>query len=147
MTQVRSIFWIAFLTQLLLLPAGYCGVKAFGALLRLPRRFVLTAVVVFSVVGAYAMNNSLFDVYVMLAFGLMGYFLELKRIPLAPLVLGLILGQLVESKLRTGLISSGGDFTPMFTRPICIGLIAVLMIMFAGGPLLRMLLQRRTNLS
>jgi len=145
MTQVRSIFWIAILTQLLLLPAGYFGLKAFGVLLRLPRRFVLAAVVVFSVVGAYALNNSLFDVYVMLAFGLVGYFLESKRIPLAPLILGLILGELVERKLRTGLISSGGDFTPMFTRPICIGLIALLVAMLAGGPLWKALQQRIRN--
>lgn len=145
MTQVRSIFWIAILTQLLLLPAGYFGLKAFGVLLRLPRRFVLAAVVVFSVVGAYALNNSLFDVYVMLAFGLVGYFLESKRIPLAPLILGLILGELVERKLRTGLISSGGDFTPMFTRPICIGLIALLVAMLAGGPLWKALQQRVRN--
>ncbi|MEO8495148.1 MAG: tripartite tricarboxylate transporter permease [Planctomycetota bacterium] len=145
MTQVRGIFWIAFLTQLLLLPAGFIGVKAFGAVLRLPRRFVLTAVVVFSVVGAYALNNSLFDVYVMLAFGLIGYFLEAKRIPLAPLVLGLILGQLVERKLRTGLISSGGDFTPMFTRPICLGLIAMLVVMFVGGPLVRAVQRQRSH--
>ncbi len=143
MTQVRGIFSIALLTQFLLLPAGFFGIKVFGLLLRLPRRFVLTGVVVFSVVGAYALNNSLFDVYVMLAFGLIGYFLESHRIPLAPLVLGLILGQLVERKLRTGLISSGGDFMPMFTRPICIGLIAVLVVMLAGGPLMRALLRRR----
>lgn len=145
MTQVRGIFWIALLTQLLLLPAGLFGVKMFGVLLRLPRRFVLTAVVVFSVVGAYALNNSLFDVYVMLAFGLIGYFLESNRIPLAPLILGLILGELVERKLRTGLISSGGDFTPMFTRPICVGLIALLVVMLAGGPLIRVLRQRNAT--
>ncbi len=142
MTQVRGIFWIAFLTQLLLLPAGYFGLKAFGLVLRLPRRFVLTSVVVFSVVGAYALNNSLFDVYVMLAFGLIGYVLESNRIPLAPLILGLILGELVERKLRTGLIASGGDFTPMFTRPICIGLIMLLLAMLLGGPMLQAVRRR-----
>jgi TctA family transporter len=141
--QVNTIFTIALLTQLLLLPAGYFGLKAFGALLRLPRRFVFAAVVVFSVVGAYALNNSMFDVYVMLAFGLIGYFLESRQIPLAPLILGLILGELVERKLRTGLISSGGDLTPMFTRPICILLIAVLIVMFAGGPLFNILRRKK----
>ena len=144
MTQVRGIFWIAFLTQLLLLPAGFLGLKAFGIVLRLPRRFVLVAVVVFSVVGAYALNNSMFDVYVMLAFGLVGYVLESHNIPLAPLILGLILGDLVERKLRTGLISSGGDFTPMFTRPICIALIVLLVAMMVGGPLMKSM-QRKSK--
>ncbi len=143
MLQARSIFSIALITQFLLLPAGYLGLKAFGAVLRLPRRFVLTAVVVFSVVGSYALNSSMFDVYVMLVFGLVGYWLESRRVPLAPLILGLILGELVERKLRTGLISSGGDFTPLFTRPLCVALIALLVLMFAAGPLLRTLGQRR----
>lgn len=137
--QVRGIFQIALLTQLMLLPAGFVGLRAFGILLRLPRRFVLTAVVVFSVVGAFALNNSMFDVYVMLGFGVVGYLLESRGVPLAPMILGLILGPLVERKLRTGLISSGGDFTPMFTRPICLLLIALLVIMFLGGPMIRML--------
>jgi len=141
--RVRAIFAIALVTQLLLLPAGYLGIKAFGALLRLPRRFVLAAVVVFSVVGAYALNNSMFDVYVMLAFGFIGYFLESRKIPLAPLVLGLILGELVERKLRTGLISSGGDLTPMFTRPLCIFLIALLVLLFTSGPIARRFAKRR----
>ncbi|MBC8353070.1 MAG: tripartite tricarboxylate transporter permease [Planctomycetes bacterium] len=145
MTQVRGIFWIALLTQVLLLPAGYLGLKAFGFVLRLPRRFVLTSVVVFSVVGAYALNNSMFDVYVMLAFGLIGFILESNRIPLAPLILGLILGKLVEQKLRTGLISSGGDLTPMFTRPICIGLIVLLLAMMTGGPLMKAMQRNRTT--
>jgi putative tricarboxylic transport membrane protein len=134
--QLETIFSIALITQFLLIPAGYLGIRAFGWLLKLPRRYILTAVVVFSVVGAYALNNSMFDVYVMLTFGFIGYFLESKKIPLAPLILGLILGDLVERKLRTGLISSGGDLTPMFTRPLCVTLIALLVVMFLGGRIL-----------
>lgn len=137
--QLNSIFTIALVTQFLLIPAGYLGLKAFGWLLKLPRRYILSAVVVFSVVGAYALNNSMFDVYVMLAFGLVGFLLESKKVPLAPLILGLILGDLVERKLRTGLISSGGDVTGMFTRPICIAMIIILIAMFATGPLMKKL--------
>ncbi len=142
-TQVQSIFYIALVTQLLLLPAGLAGIAAFGWMLRLPRRFVLVAVVVFSVVGAFAINNSLFDVYVMLAFGVIGFFLESQRVPLAPLILGLILGPLVERKLHAGLISSSGDLSPMFTRPICMVLAGLLIAMLIGGPLVRMLAARR----
>lgn len=137
--QVRSIFAIAFITQLLLFPAGLLGIRAFGMILRLPRRYVLAAVVVFSVVGAYALRNSWFDVYVMFAFGLVGFFLESRRVPLAPLILGMILGDLVEKKLRAGLIGSGGDILPLFTRPICLVLAASLLIMLVGTPLLKRL--------
>ena len=136
--QVNTIFVIALATQLLLLPAGYLGIKTCGWLLRLPRRFILAGVVVFSVVGAYALNNSMFDVGVMVAFGLIGFLLEARGIPLAPLVLGLILGDLVERKLRTGLISSGGDITPMFTRPICALLVLILVAAVVVTPLLNL---------
>ncbi|HIF31205.1 MAG TPA: hypothetical protein EYQ75_05970 [Planctomycetaceae bacterium] len=137
--QVQAIFSIALITQFLLLPAGFLGIKAFRLLLKLPRRLILSAVVVFSVVGAYAINNSMFDVYVMLAFGVVGFVLESKKVPLAPLILGLILGELVERKLRTGLISSGGDLTPMFTRPLCLFMIAILIGMFVSGPIAKKL--------
>ena len=133
------------ITQFLLLPAGFCGIKAFGWILRLPRRFVLVGVVIFSVVGAYAYQNSMFDVYVMFAFGLVGYYLESQRVPLAPVILGLILGPLVEKKLRAGLIGSGGDLTPMFTRPICAVLVGILLCAVLAGPVLRVLRALRTG--
>jgi putative tricarboxylic transport membrane protein len=135
--QVQAIFAIAFITQLLLLPAGFLGIRAFGLILRLPRRLILVAVVVFSVVGAYALRNSWFDVYVMAGFGLVGFFLESRRVPLAPLILGMILGDLVEKKLRAGLIGSGGDIMPLFTRPICAVLWCSLLARLVIGPLMR----------
>jgi TctA family transporter len=136
-TQVQAIFLIALVTQLLLLPAGSLGIKAFDWILRLPRRLILTAVMVFSVVGSFAIGNSLFGVYVMFAFGLIGFFLEAKKVPLAPVILGLILGELIEKKLRAGLISSSGDITPMFTRPICVALVGLLVTALVVVPATR----------
>ena len=135
--QMQSIFLIALLTQLLLLPAGWFGMRAFGGILRLPRAIVMTAVVVFSVVGAFSLRNDLFDVWVMLAFGVLGFGLEARRVPLAPLILGLILGPMVEENLRTGLIKEKGDLTPFFTRPICVALILMLLAAFVVPWLLR----------
>ena len=124
--KVQSIFLIALITQFLLLPAGWLGIRLFALILKLPRHVVLTAVVVFSVLGAYAIRNSLFDVWLMIVFGLLGYYLETQKVPLAPLILGLILGPMVEENLRTGLIKSSGSWFPFFTRPICVTLIAIL---------------------
>jgi TctA family transporter len=124
--QMQAIFLIAIITQFLLLPAGWFGIRAFGWILRLPRSVVMTAVVVFSVVGAYSLRNDLFDVWVMAAAGVLGFFLEAWRVPLAPLILGLILGPMVEENLRTGLIKSSGSFAPFVTRPICLLFIAML---------------------
>lgn len=137
--QVQQIFNIALITQVLLLPCGYLGLKAFGVILKLPRHAIMTAVLVFSTVGAFSLRNSLFDVGVMAVFGVVGYLLEARRVPLAPLILGLILGPMVEEKLRTGLIKAEGSFLPFLTRPICLGLIALLVLAFLVPPLLRKL--------
>lgn len=118
-TQMQTIFLIAIVTQFLLLPAGWLGIKGFGWILRMPRSFVLAGVTLFCVVGAYALRNSMFDVWVMGIAGLAGWFLEARRIPVAPLILGLILGPMVEENLRTGLIKSSGNYLPFFTRPLC----------------------------
>ena len=143
--EIQSIFLIALITQLLLLPAGWFGIRAFGGILRLPRSIVMTAVTVFSVVGAFSLRNDLFDVWVMIAFGGVGFLLEAKRVPLAPLILGLILGPMVEENLRTGLIKTSGDFTPFLTRPICLVLIVVLIAAFVGPWLGRKFTKRRTH--
>ncbi len=135
-TQISQIFNIALITQVLLLPCGYLGLKAFGAILKLPRSIVMTAVLIFSTVGAFSLRNSLFDVGLMAVFGVVGYFLEAKRMPLAPLVLGLILGPMVEENFRTGMIKAEGSFIPFLTRPICVGLIVVLMLAFVVPKLL-----------
>ena len=142
--QVSQIFNIALITQLLLLPCGYLGLRLFGWILKLPRSLVMTGVLVFSTVGAFSLRNSLFDVTVMAVFGVVGYFLEAKRMPLAPLILGLILGPMVEENFRTGLIKSEGSFLPFLTRPICLVLLALLMFAFVVPPLLRRFKPRQT---
>lgn len=137
--QMQSIFMIALITQFLLLPAGWLGIKGFGWILRLPRGVVMTAVTVFCVVGSYSLRNSMFDVWVMAAAGLAGWFMESRRIPVAPLILGLILGPMAEENLRTSLIKSGGSLMPFFTRPLCAAMLAVLVTAAAGPALWRRL--------
>lgn len=135
--QIQSIFAIALITQFLLLIAGAIGIRAFGQIMRLPKSIVMTAVVVFSVVGAYSLRNDLFDVWIMLAAGILGYYMEIWRIPVAPLILGLILGPMVEENLRSGLIKTSGDFTPFLTRPICIVLYGSMLATLFAGPACR----------
>ena len=136
-SQIQSIFAIAFITQILLVPCGWAGIKAFGLIQRLPKRIILGGVVVFSTVGAYAINNSMFDVYVMLTFGVIGFFLEACRVPVVPMILGLILGPLVEEKLRAGLIASSGSFRPFVERPISLCLLLLLLLAFVGPPIVK----------
>lgn len=145
--QVQTIFAIALITQFLLIPCGWLGVKAFSLIQKLPRRSVLAGVLVFSTVGAYAINNSMFDVSVMLAFGVIGFFLEACGVPVVPLILGLILGPLVEEKLRAGLIASEGSLLPFLTRPISLVLVVLLVLTFLGRPLWNVLTTGQSHLN
>jgi TctA family transporter len=142
-SQIQSIFLIALITQLLLIPCGYLGIRAFGKVMRLPRSMVMVGVLVFSVVGSYSLRNSMFDVYVMACFGLVGFFLESRKVPLAPLILGLILGPMVEDNLRTGLIKSEGSFLPFLTRPICFILVLLLVLTLLSPVILRLVRRSR----
>jgi putative tricarboxylic transport membrane protein len=86
--------------------------------LRVPQHLIVPIIFVLCTVGAFAISGRLFDVYVMLVFGLIGFFLRRFGYPIAPLVLGIVLGDLLEKNLRRALLLSDGDPTPFFTRPI-----------------------------
>jgi putative tricarboxylic transport membrane protein len=86
--------------------------------LQFPKTLIMPVIFVLCVVGSYAIAQRLFDVYVMLAFGVIGFLLRRLNFPMAPLVLGIVLGDLMEKSLRRGLVLSDGDLTPFFIRPI-----------------------------
>ena len=86
--------------------------------LRIPRERLMPVVFVLCVIGPYAITQRMFDVYVMLFFGVVGFVLRRMDYPMAPLVLGIILGDLLDKNLRRGLTLSDGDPSPFFTRPI-----------------------------
>jgi len=83
-----------------------------------PRTLLLPVILAFCVIGSFALSNRMFDVWVMLGFGVLGFVMERNRIPLAPFVIGFVLGPIAEEKLSAGLMSSGGSFAPIITRPI-----------------------------
>jgi putative tricarboxylic transport membrane protein len=95
------------------------------AVLKIPYAILMTLILVFCVIGVYSLSSSVFDIGVMLAFGLVGYAFKKLDIPTAPLVLTMILGPLMERGLRQSLEMSRGDFSILFTRPISATLLAV----------------------
>jgi len=94
------------------------SLKYIAGLMYMPRSFVLPVVMVFCVIGSYALNNTMFDVWVMLGFGVIGFMLERAKFPLGPFVIGFILAPLAEEKLRSGLMMTAGDISPIVTRPM-----------------------------
>ena len=106
------------------------GIAVFARLMQVPRAFILPIVIVFSVLGAYGLNNRPFDIWVMLVFGLLGVLLELARVPLAPFVVGLVLAPVAESELRAGLMASAGSFMPLIERPVACAMLVISTILF-----------------
>jgi putative tricarboxylic transport membrane protein len=87
-------------------------------LMYVPRAVLLPIIMVFCVVGTYALDNTMFDVWVMLGFGVLGFMLERAKMPLGPFVIGFVLAPLAEAKLRSGLMMTAGSLEPMITRPL-----------------------------
>jgi len=119
---VYAIFIVFFLANLLMLPLGFAAIKAAKQLLRLPRNVLMPVILLFCVVGAFAINNSLFAVGVMLVFGLLAYFMEENGFPVAPMILGVILGTMLEENFVTSMIKADGRWLAFFERPIAAAL-------------------------
>ena len=121
---------------LLIVFGGYLGSRVFVQILRLPPFLLVPVIFSLTIVGVYSVNNSLFDVYLLLAFGAFGVLLDRLAFPLAPVVLGVVLGTMAESNLRLALLIGQGEWSSLVARPLSIGLagltLAVLLL-----PLLR----------
>lgn len=135
---VKGIFAIALISQFFLIPVGLLGIKAYGRILRLPRNIIMVFVLIFSVVGSYAIRNSFFDIYIMLFFGIIGYIFENLNVPLAPMVLGVILGPMIEDNLRVGLIKTGGNYLPFLTNPISAVLVLLIIFTFFSNNIINL---------
>lgn len=126
---VLAIFIAFVLANLILVPVGLLAVRTGSILIRIPRRILLPIIVLFCVVGSYAMQASYFDVMVMLVMGLCGFFLERVRVPLGPVVLGIILGGQVEHRFIQ-CISKSSELTSFFPSWISIFLLLVCSVLW-----------------
>jgi putative tricarboxylic transport membrane protein len=121
-----------FLTAIVLLAlGGLVATRIFAQVLRLPGILLVPMIVGLTVIGIYTTTYKLFELYIALGFGLLGYFMASFRFPLAPLVLGLILGGMAEMNLRMALRISRGDWTFLFQNRISQILIVLIVITFA----------------
>jgi len=107
-----------FIGNLILLLMNLFLIPLFVMVLRVPYTILMGFIVIFASVGAFTVNNNLFDVWMMLGFGVLGYIMKKLRYPIVPLVLGLVLGRLSENSLRQALTISGGSLSIFFTKPI-----------------------------
>jgi putative tricarboxylic transport membrane protein len=133
MTQHPEIFWgvIAslYVGNVILLVLNLPLIGLWVQFLRIPYRILFPLILLLAVVGTYAANLNIFDVWVMIAFGVVGYLLVKLGYELAPFVLALVLGPLFEQSLRQSLIMSSDNWLIFFTRPISAGLLALAVLL------------------
>lgn len=115
---VYAIFAALIIAHFVMLIVEFWGLRIFVKALDIPKHILLPIIISLCVVGAYGLNNDMTDVWSLLLFGLLGFGLEKQGYPLAPLILGFILGPMVETNLRRGLMHTGGDFMPFLFQPI-----------------------------
>lgn len=124
------------LANLFLLVFGLTGIRIFAKLVETPKPILLPLILVLSAVGAYAINNSATDVYWMLAFGVFGYFLKMYGFPVGPVILGMILGPLMDKSYRQAMISAESNVTQFatefFTSPLSALILAALVLTLAS---------------
>jgi putative tricarboxylic transport membrane protein len=125
---IYAIFVGMLLANLLMLAIALGGIRFFAKVPNIPVNTLFPMVFIFCVIGAYAINSSLFDVGVMLGFGLLAYAMRKLEFPVAPFVIAFFIGPLFEAHLRRALLGSKGDFTIFFTRPISLAFVCLALI-------------------
>lgn len=118
---VYGIFAACLVANVIMLILEFFGMRIFVKLLKIPKHFLLPVILVLCVVGSYAVNSNPFDAQSILFFGLLGYAMNKGKVPMPPAILGFILGPLVETNLRRGLMFTDGSFWAFFTKPIALG--------------------------
>lgn len=142
---VNAVFITFFLANLLLLPLGYLAIRSATYILNVPRNVLMPVILVFSIVGAFAMNNSVFGVTIMLVLGILGFLMEENGFPVAPAILGMVLGPILEFNFLNAMISSRGDLLSLFSRPIAGTLGVLTLAIWAAALVLPALRKKRTG--
>jgi putative tricarboxylic transport membrane protein len=115
---VYTVFASIFLGLALMCVIGYFAIRPLVKILDLPEAVVSAYVLILCFIGALSIRNDVTDLWLMIGFGIIGYLFERFKFPIAPLVLGVILGPLAEGSFLNSMISFGNDWTVFFTRPI-----------------------------
>lgn len=143
MDMVAVIVALMFVAYLFIAIAGFLGTKIFPKLLELPRAWISLAVFCFSLVGAYALNNSALDILVCLIAGIIGFIFRRTGFPLGPVIIALILGPIAEENIIRALLLARGDAMVFLTRPISLILIIASLLSLFLVPILNKLMERK----
>jgi TctA family transporter len=142
---ILAVYGSFIIANLLLLPFGWLAIKLASKVLQVPRNMLYPVILIFCIVGAFAINNSYFDLKVMLAFGAIAYFMEINGIPVAPAILGLVLGNLLENSFMVSMMKSQWNLWMFFERPISVGLGATVILIWLAPVLAPFIKKKLTS--
>ena len=129
--SIYAIFIVFVLANLLMLPLGVAAIKCAKQMLRVPRDVLMPVILLFCIVGSFAINNSAFGVILMLIFGVVAWLMEENGFPVAPAILGMVLGAMLEENFISSMIKADGKLAGFFERPIALALAITTLIVFA----------------
>ena len=132
--NIYAVFIVFFLANLLMIPLGLLAIKLYKQILRVPRHVLMPVILSFCLVGAFAINNTAFDIGVMLVAGVVAFFMERNGFPVAPAILGVVLGGMFEENLANSLMKAEGNWLAFFDRPIA-GTLGVVTLLVWFTPL------------
>ena len=138
---VYSIFVSFFIANIILLPMGLLAIKISKHMLRVPTEILMPLVLVFCIVGSFAINNSIMGVNVILVLGFMSFLMQENGFPVAPLILGMIMGELLEENFMQAMIAADGNILAFFSRPIAATL-GITTILVWLSPVIRIFIAR-----
>jgi putative tricarboxylic transport membrane protein len=139
--NIYAVYLLFILANLIMIPLGWLCIKASKRILQVPRNVLMPVILLFCIVGAFAINNTPFDVGVMLVAGVVAYVLEANGFPVAPAILGVVLGGMLEENFVTSMIKSDGNVLAFFERPIAATLGALTLAAWFLPPVVRRLRQ------
>jgi putative tricarboxylic transport membrane protein len=142
--NIYAVFIVFFLANLLMLPLGVLAIKSYKQVLKVPRAVLMPVILLFCTVGAFAINNSAFDIGVMLVFGILAFVMEENGFPVAPVILGAVLGHMLEENFVTSMIKANGNVSEFFNRPIA-GVLGLVTVSVWVAPLILAWYRRRKH--
>src|SRR3989441_8193478 len=137
--NIYAVYLLFIIANLIMIPLGWWCIKVSKQILKVPRTVLMPVIMLFCVVGSFAINNTPFDVTVMLVAGVAAYFLEANGFPVAPAILGVVLGGMLEENFITSMIKSDGDLLGFFARPLAASLGGLTLTAWFLPPLIRRL--------
>ena len=143
--NIYAVFLIFIIANIIMIPLGILCIKVARRILKVPRNILMPVILMFCVVGTFAINNDLFSIGVMLVAGLLAYVFEDNDFPIAPAILGVVLGSMLEENFITSMIKSDGNLGAFFSRPIAAVLASLTILIWLTPPMLALLRKIRAS--